>query len=243
MKIIISPSKTQDFNRSIDRELTEPVFTKKAEELVDLIKTFTKKELGKRLKVKGDLLEKTFLKYQDYNMEKSKAAILAYTGQVFKGLDIENYNKEEFDFLNNHLYILSALYGILKPFDKIKPYRLDMKMKAFDDKSLYSYWQEDITNEFKEEKLIINLASKEFSKLVDKPMITIEFKEKSKEGKYKTIGTYSKQARGKMLDYIIKNKIKDIKMIKKFNEDDYAINKELSNKDLLVFTRQKLKYK
>ncbi|MBS4538541.1 YaaA family protein [Clostridium sp. D2Q-11] len=237
MKIIISPSKTQDFTRGMDKRITNPLFKEKSDKIVERIQGFSKPELSDRLNVKGNLLQETYDNYQDYKNSESTAAILAYTGQLFKGLDIENYGEKEYEFLDKHLYILSALYGILKPFDKINSYRLDMKCKVFDNQTLYSYWGEDITNLFQKDELILNLASKEFSKLIKRPMITIEFKEKSKEGKYKTIGTYAKQARGKMLNYIIKNKIKDIESLKKFNEDSYTLNKELSREDVLVFTR------
>ncbi|WP_432666326.1 YaaA family protein [Wukongibacter baidiensis] len=237
MKIIIAPSKTQDFTHITSHNLSEPIFKDKADNLVKEIKKLTKEEMAKKFKVKGKLLEQTYESYHNYEQAEAGAAILSYIGEVFKQLDIDCYTKEDFVFLQQHLFILSALYGALRPSDRIKPYRLDMKINILNDESLYSYWQDDVTRIFEGEELIVNLASNEFSKIVKKPMTTIVFKEKSSDGKYKTIGTYAKKARGRMLDYIIKNRVEDIPSLKEFNVDGYVLNEGLSKKDTLVFTR------
>ncbi|PAB60016.1 YaaA family protein [Anaeromicrobium sediminis] len=237
MKIIISPSKTQDFTNKNNENSYIPTFQEKADELVRKIKTFTKDEMAKKLKLKGKILEETYEKYENHEKLETNKAILAYTGQVFKQLDMYNYSKDEYEFLQKHVYILSALYGVLSPFDEIKPYRLDMKMNVCPNKTLYSYWQKEINNIFKDEKCIINLASNEFSKMIKKDMITIEFKEEISHGKYKTIGTYSKKARGSMLDYIIKNKIENMELLKEFKEDNYSFNESMSDNNTYVFTR------
>jgi cytoplasmic iron level regulating protein YaaA (DUF328/UPF0246 family) len=109
-------------------------------------------------------------------------------------------------------------------------------MKVLKEINLYKFWKDEINNYFKDEDLIFNLASKEFSKIIDKPMITIDFKE-YKNGSYKSVSSYAKKGRGMMLNYMIRNNIQSIEEIKKFNLDNYTYNKELSDNSNLVFTR------
>ncbi|ERJ11218.1 YaaA family protein [Haloplasma contractile] len=235
MKIIMSPSKTQDFSKDLSLVTTTREFKTKTDELLDIINDLSKEDIATIMKIKGTLLEDTYQNYQNYVNLPTNKAITSYTGAVFKGLEIDHYTKTEQDYLNDHLRILSALYGVLKPTDEIKPYRLDMKMKILDE-GLYSFWTETITELFKKENLIINLASNEFSKLIKLPMITINFKE-HKNGIYKVIGAYAKKARGKMIHYMIKNQVQDIETIKQFNTDGYAYNRDLSSEKDFIFTR------
>ncbi len=161
-----------------------------------------------------------------YNVieEESNQAVYFYSGLSFKYLDVETL---DITYLNKHLIILSALYGELKPLDKINRYRLD-----FTDKELYNYWNID----YKEE-LVINLASKEYSKMIkSNNMITIDFKE-YKNNKLTTSGTYNKMLRGLFLRYMCSNKIEDINKLKEFNELEYFFNIELSDDKNYVFTK------
>ena len=150
-----------------------------------------------------------------------------------------------FDFANNRLRILSGLYGILKPSDLILPYRLEMgtKLKIGDDSNLYDFWRESVTgqllNEIKEDKFLVNLASEEYFKVINKkqipiPIVTPIFKD-MKNGKSKVISFYAKRARGEMCNYIIKNKISSIDKIKRFDNLNYIFTEE--NNGNLVFTR------
>ncbi|MFI3329755.1 MAG: peroxide stress protein YaaA [bacterium] len=156
--------------------------------------------------------------------EDKHQAIFYYNGISFKYLDVTSLN---IDYLNEHLIILSALYGDLRPLDLINEYRLD-----FTDKSLYKYWNIDYKDE-----LVINLASKEYSKMIkSNNMITIDFKE-YKNNKLTTSGTYNKMLRGLILRYMTINKITDISLLKEFSELDYSFNESLSNNNLFVFTK------
>jgi cytoplasmic iron level regulating protein YaaA (DUF328/UPF0246 family) len=239
MKIIISPSKTQDFSGNISKKIQTPFFIKEANEIADNIKKLSKEELGLMMKIKGKLLEKTYEDYDNYNTTNTiNHAISSYSGMVFKEINVKAFNEKDLDYANDHLIILSALYGILSPLDGIKLYRLDMKMKI-GNISLNEFWKNKIENYFSKEDLIINLASNEFSKLIKLPMITIDFKEEV-DGKYKTIGTYAKQARGMMVNYLIKNKIEQPKKIKEFSMDRYVYNKGLSSDKEIIFSRKKL---
>ena len=235
MKIIFSPAKSMDFSNSIKDPL-KINFTDKTNFLLKYLKTLSLDEITKIMKVKGNTLNHVKEIYENFEDSNTKKAIAAYNGISFKQLDLDNYNEKEFEFLDSHLIVLSALYGILKPFDFIKEYRLDMNMKFLKDQNLYKFWKKEINDYFKDNELIFNLASKEFSKIIEKPMITIDFKEK-KEELYKSVSAYSKKGRGLMLNYIVKNKITSIDQIKKFNLDGYSLNHKISDKFNLIFTR------
>ena len=145
--------------------------------------------------------------------------------------------------MKNNLLILSALYGVSLAFDLLKKYRLDMTMSII-DKGLYNFWKKDIndyiSNILSKDEVLLNLASGEFSKLIDNKkisMINIDFKEE-KDGAYKSVSTYSKKARGQFLNYLIKNQIANLEDIKKIKLDGYSLNKDLSDEKNLIFTRK-----
>lgn len=235
MKIIFSPAKSMDFSNSIKKSL-KINFTDKTNFLLESLKTLSLNEISKIMKIKGNTLTHVKEIYKNFDNANTKKAITAYNGVSFKQLDLDGYNEEEFQFLETHLTILSALYGVIEPSNLIKEYRLDMNMKLLEDQNLYKFWKKEINEYFKDDEFIINLASKEFSKLLEKPMVTIDFKEK-KGDLYKSVSAYSKKGRGMMLNYIIKNKITSLEKIKKFNLEGYSLNDKLSDKFNLIFTR------
>ncbi|MEI6857216.1 YaaA family protein [Psychrilyobacter sp.] len=235
MKIIFSPTKSMDFSDSTKNPL-KINFTDKTNFLLKHLKILSLDEITKIMKIKGNILNHVKDLYENFETANTKKTITAYNGISFKQLDLDNYNEKEFEFLNSHLIVLSALYGILKPSNFIKEYRLDINIKLLIDKNLYKFWEKEINEYFEEGELILNLASKEFSKIIEKPMITIDFKEK-KGDSYKSVSAYSKKGRGMMLNYIIKNKLTSIEKIKEFNLEDYSLNPELSDKFNLIFTR------
>jgi uncharacterized protein len=235
MKIIISPSKTYSDHCHPEFPINTPQFADLTYELLGYLKSLNKDQIAKIMKLKGDLLEQAYTNIQNYENNPPNHAIYYYTGFVYKGLNLDQYHTEHFNYLEEHIRILSAFYGLLKPLDGVKPYRLDLTMKLPQIENLTHHWSPIITKQF-EDDLIINLASQEFSQLIKQPMITIDFLE-NKKGSYKNISTYSKQARGIMLNYLIINQIKDIESIKAFNEAGYSFNEELSDTDHLVFTR------
>lgn len=236
MKIIVSPAKTQQNTLCLDRGFNEGVFKEKSQSLLELLHKFDKGQIGHIMGIKGDLLEATYKRIQGYEFKESTHGICLYTGLVFKGLEELTYTEDQLSYLDQHVRILSAFYGVVHPFDEVKPYRLDMKMKVMED-TLYNYWQPLVTDYFKDET-IINLASKEFSKMVNLPMMTIEFKEEKENATYKMVGTYAKQARGKILSWMICNNIQTIEEIKKFNLMGYTFNNEASTEKTLLFTRK-----
>ena len=246
MKIIFSPSKEMKVGELNSPFSFSPKFKNESKEILSILKNLDKNQIEKIMKIKGELLEETYSNIINYELNPEIKAINLYNGVAFKKLEIEQYTSKELEYLKNSLIILSAMYGVLNPFDNIKKYRLDMTMKISEN-SLYSFWSEKITVYINElllqdnEKILLNLASNEYSKIINKKslnfkMITIDFKE-FKNGKYSSVSSFSKQGRGMLLNYLIKNQITNIEDIKKFNEENYSFNSELSNENIIIFSR------
>ena len=246
MKIIFSPSKEmreENIFENKEIEFTESKFKDKTNILINTLKEKSISEIENIMKLKGELLNNTYKDIQDYNKLKYIPAISIYYGVSFKELNLEDYSEDSLKYLKNNLLILSAFYGVSLPFDLIKKYRLDMTMSII-DKGLYNFWKKDIneyiSNILDSNEILLNLASSEFSKLIDNkktPMINLDFKEE-KDGTYKSISTYSKKARGQFLNYLIKNQVSNIENIKKMELNGYSLNEELSDKKNFIFTRK-----
>ena len=246
MKIIFSPSKEmreENIFKNKKIEFTEPKFKDKTNILINALNKKSIDEIENIMKLKGKLLNKTYKDIQDYDKLKSIPAISMYYGVSFKELELEDYSEKTLKYLKNNFLILSALYGASLAFDLLKKYRLDMTM-SITDKGLYNFWKKDvndyISNILDKDEILLNLASSEFSRLIDNKkilMINIDFKEE-KDGNYKSISTYSKKARGKFLNYLVKNQIDNLEEIVKIKLDGYNFNKDLSNSKNLIFTRK-----
>lgn len=239
MKIIIAPAKVMK-TKQINIEKTDLLFSKKTEQLNKYLKQYTINELHDLMKISFKMAETVYTYYHE-NYE-STPAIYCYRGTVFKQINLNTYNDSDFNYLDKYLNIMSAYYGILKYNTKITPYRLDMIMKF--DLNLYDFWQDEVNNYFKNEDYIICLASKEFAKMIDHPhLINIDFVEKRAD-KLVRNSMYVKQARGKMLDIMVKNKIILLEDLKKITFDEYHYNDLLSNTNNYVFIRDaKQQYK
>lgn len=251
MKIIFSPSKEMSvsnekniFLKDKNINFQEPVFKEKSLFISEKLKTKTKNEIKNLMKIDGKLLEKTIENIFNFDNSTKNPAIAFYNGVAYKEIDLLSYDKEQLEYLSKNLFLLSAMYGILTPFSLIKNYRLDMTMKIFDD-SLYKFWKKEVNSFLKDSlkeknEIILNLASSEYSKMIDTKLInnfiSIDFKE-NKNGKLKSISTFSKSARGKILDIIIKNKISYIEDIKKIKFDSYSFQNSISDEKNLIFIR------
>ncbi len=225
MKIIISPSKTMQFK---DKLLTDTYPDESYKRIHYKLKKLSKENVGKAYNIKGDMLEGVFKNIRSFDTLEENAALKTYTGLVFKGLTLEEYTDKEWEYAEKNLRILSAYYGAITPRTMIKAYRLDFKTKF--DMDLYKY------RTFSFDETVINLASDEFNKAVQTPMITVGFRE-FQDGKYLNKATYAKQARGVLLNYLILNQVEDVEGIKAFHEMGYTYNPDLSNEELLMFTR------
>lgn len=254
MLIVISPAKTLDFeNINENLPMTEPRFLEDSRVIMDRLKELDSYSIGKLMKISDKLAslnKERFETWQD-TLVNSKQCLLAFQGDVYRGIDVGSFTDEDLFYANDHLRILSGLYGVLRPFDGINPYRLEMgsKIDILDNKNLYEFWKDKLKNSVCEElrkhkeKTLINLASKEYFKSIeaiekeeDIKVITPTFKE-FRNGEYKIISLKAKRARGLMSRYIIENKIDNPEKLKMFNDEDYEYNEELSTEKEWIFTR------
>jgi uncharacterized protein len=255
MFIIISPAKTLDFETKRSTEKHSEIFFRgEMDVLVSKFKKLSAKKIGDLMHISEALAQLNKNRYDFWPImpqeENTKQAILAFKGDVYIGLEAEKFTATNFDFAQKNLRILSGLYGLLKPLDLIHPYRLEMGTQlkiANKINNIYQFWGSKITlelarqMEIEKSDLLINLCSAEYFKAIQpkvlgKRIITCEFKE-AKGGEYKIIGFFAKKARGMMAAYIIKNKIKTLEKLKKFNASGYVYNDRLSNENTFVFTR------
>ena len=254
MLTIISPAKTLDMETPVNSLIqSEPVFLNKSNQLVSVLKKKKAPELSQLMGISPKLAQLNFERFQDwctpYNIEKSRPAVFAFRGEVFTGLDIDTFSEEDINYTQNHLRILSGLYGLLLPMDNILAYRLEMgtKLSIGKKKNLYEFWGDEITNYLnktlvqQKDDILINLASNEYFKSINQKKLkskvyTPVFKD-NKNGQYKVISFFAKKARGHMLRFILKNQISNPTELKHFEEDDYYYNESLSNKNTFTFTR------
>jgi cytoplasmic iron level regulating protein YaaA (DUF328/UPF0246 family) len=250
MLILISPAKSLDYSIPSFKEYTLPDFQSDVKSLVSVMKKKSAREISQLMHVSETLAvlnEERFKTFQkDFTFENSKQAILAFNGDVYTKIDVDNYSAADFAFAQGHLRILSGLYGLLKPLDLIQPYRLEMgtRLETKKGKNLYEYWGKRIAkaiNESASGRPIVNLASQEYFKAVDlktlkSPVINIHFKE-YKNDAYQIIAIFAKQARGMMTNYAIKNRITDPEDLRSFNVEGYEYSAPMSSATDWVFIR------
>jgi hypothetical protein len=180
-----------------------------------------------------------------FSLDNAKQALLAFKGDVYNGINASSLSVKDLDFAQKNVRMLSGLYGVLRPLDLIQPYRLEMgtKLSNAQGNNLYDYWGSGISEVLNEDeqKLIVNLASNEYFKAIDKKLLKaqildIVFKEK-KNDTYKVIGIYAKRARGLMINYIIRNRLTDAEVLKDFSDEGYLYNQDLSSDSTWVYVR------
>ena len=244
MKIIISPAKKMEIcNDDILSEST-PCFIEKTQILYEVLRNLSYEDLKLLLSCNDDIALLNFERYAHMNLKKNLTpAILSYNGIQYKYMAPNVFNNNEFDYLKKHLRILSGFYGILNPFDGVVPYRLEMQAKLkFDNyKNLYNFWGDSIYKELtKNDNIILNLASKEYSKTVEKYLtskdlfITCIFGT-LKDSKIKIKATEAKMARGLMVRYLAENQIENVEKIKNFSELNFSYSEEYSTEKEFVF--------
>lgn len=237
MKIIFSPSKEMAFNRPIE-EKTE--FNEKTKIIIDELKKLKEEEIRKIYKISDKVAKEVLMYIEDFEKCETYRAIEMYNGLAFRSFDVTSLKEDERKYMDEHLKILSAFYGPLCPEELVRPYRLDFNTKLkVNGESLKNFWKEEYNNTFDSGEVILNLASNEFSRLLDRSKFKIyefEFFEK-KDGKLKSHSTISKKARGKMLNYICKNKVTDYEKIKFFNLDEFKFDEDLSEEEKFVFIK------
>jgi len=254
MLTILGPAKTIDTSpHGITEAASFPQYIDRAEELVDQIRQYSLSRLKGLMKVSDKLAELNFERYAhwrgSYKADEGQQAILAFSGEVFNGLQARTLSEEDLLFAQDHIRLLSGLYGILRPLDVILPYRLEMGTRMKNDRgdNLYEFWKDIIPDHIASEtgsrkpKVLINLASNEYFKSIEPRsfpfnIITPVFKESDGEG-YRNVTIYAKKARGLMLRFIIRNRINDPELLKAFDEENYYFNNDLSTPKEWVFCR------
>lgn len=235
MIVYISPAK--GFNEVEMESRTLPIFLNESEFLIENLKKYSIEDLEKLMKINSKLAKLNYDRFQNFEFSKDLTpAIYGYDGIQYKTIDIESLDWEDIEYLDEHLRIISGLYGVLKPLDGIYPYRLEMGTKLILDKNknLYDFWGDKIYKNLAEESdgVIVNLASLEYSKGISKYVenelyIECIFKEKRGD-ELKIMSVSSKKARGLMVRFIAKNRIEDYRELKKFNLGGYIYREDLS---------------
>lgn len=251
---VISPAKTLDFDTPAPTAIyTQPQFLEHSQELIDDLRELQPAQVSKLMAISeklGLLNAQRFLEWNlPFSPTNAKQALLAFKGDVYTGMDAEQFEVPDFDFAQRHLRILSGLYGLLRPLDLIQPYRLEMGTGFANKrgKNLYHFWGDIITDQLnteleqQRERVLVNLASTEYwgavnTKKLHAEVITPVFKDQ-KNGQYKIISFFAKKARGMMSAYIIHNQLTDVEQLKGFDSAGYAYNKVMSSPKEWVFTR------
>lgn len=252
MIIILSPSKSQDFSINDNTQFSLPRQLDQSAELIQLLAPYSPEALGKLMKISEKLSFLNWQRFQAFNrpfsLDNAKQALLSFTGDVYKNIQVSEYSVDSLAFAQQHVRILSGLYGVLRPLDLIQPYRLEMgtRLQNPKGKNLYSFWgtqisallNQDLKNQT---PLLINLASNEYFKAIkltflQAKILTLSFKE-YRSGAYKIIAIHAKQARGLMANFIIKNRINEAQKLKEFTLENYRFNPDLSTDNEWVFSR------
>lgn len=246
MKIILSPAKKMNVNLDILEYTRLPEFLEQTEEILAWLKSKTHEELQKLWGCNDKIAKQNFERLAHMNLRKQLTpAVLSYEGIAYQYMAPAVFEGDHFDYIQDHLRILSAFYGVLRPLDGVTPYRLEMQAKASigGQKDLYAFWGRRLYDAvIDESRIIINLASREYYKCIEKYLtnedrfIMITFCEKSQD-KLVTKGTYAKMARGEMLRFMAENKIEDPVQIQRFDRLGYVFRDSLSSEMEYVFER------
>lgn len=253
MKIILSPAKAlKTAVKQNIKNTTQPQFIKDSDFLMKKLQKLSRKKIGELMSISNDLSVLNYERYHNWQLPFTNStampALYIFNGEAYRAMDAENFTSKEITLAQKKLRILSGLYGILKPKDLIMPYRLEMGTRfksSAKHNNLYQFWGDKLTHalndELKKGEVLVNVASKEYFKVLDfnqlkATIITCHFKD-NKNGVYKAIMTFAKQARGKMARFVIQNNLQQAEELKAFDEDGYIFNNQLSTEFDYVFTR------
>ena len=249
MLVVVSPAKKLNMNLVQGLNVTEPYFKENVDELLNVVRNLSVKELENLMNISTNLAELNKERFKEFGNQQKKAAAFAFAGDTYKGLSIEKLERDDLDFAQKHMRILSGLYGLLRPLDEIEPYRLEMgsKLKGKHGSSLYEYWGNKISENLNQQakkigsKILVNCASNEYFNAVNINILSLKvitpiFME-SKNGDAKIVSFYAKNARGSMARFIIQNRVNNEEDLKKFDLDGYNYNADKSSEGKLVFIR------
>jgi len=255
MLFLLSPAKKLDYDSPVSTSThTQPLFVKRSAELIKVLKTKSAEDIAGLMKLSQALSELNVQRYAEwkpkFDQKNSRQAVLAFNGDVYEGLAAETLSESQLTWAQEHVAILSGLYGVLRPLDLMQPYRLEMgtRLQNSRGKNLYEFWGTEIAQYLNERladqpsRIVINLASEEYFKAVDLKaldarVVQCVFQD-YKNGVYKIISFNAKRARGLMARFAIETKAKTPAALKKFNVEGYAFAAEASSEDKLVFRRK-----
>ncbi|GHC24950.1 peroxide stress protein YaaA [Aidingimonas halophila] len=254
MLSVISPAKTLDFESSpTTATYTQPDFLPQSQQLIDILQEYSPQDLSELMGISDKLAGLNAARFAEwhpsFDLDNAKQAIQAFQGDVYIGLQANSFNEADNEFAQDHLRILSGLYGMLRPLDLIQPYRLEMGTRLPNPagKDLYAFWRDTLTTELDKalessgSPVLVNLASNEYFKAIDTKrlnadVITPVFKD-AKNGQYKIISFYAKKARGLMCSWMVRNRLNNPDDLKDFTIEGYRFNAAMSEGNTLVFTR------
>ena len=254
MLMVISPAKTLDYETPpATARFTQPQYLDHSQELIEQLRELSPQQIGELMHLSDKLSGLNAARFGSwtpaFTPENAKQALLAFKGDVYTGLNAVDFNEADFDYAQNHLRMLSGLYGLLRPLDLMRPYRLEMGTKLANarGKDLYAFWGTQISEWLNQalaeqgDDVLLNLASNEYFSAVKKTalnarIINTEFKD-LKNGQHKIISFYAKKARGMMSRFVIKERINNPEHLKQFDAQGYRFSAEQSKPDLLVFLR------
>lgn len=253
MLLIISPSKTQELNDSLDVETSQPLLLQDSNLLIKVLQKISVAGLADLMKMSERLALQTAQRIKEFEVpftaDNARPAVGVFQGDVYSNISIDKYGNEGKAYIQEHLRILSGLYGILRPFDLMQAYRLEMgcKLENGRGKNLYEFWGEKITMEVDQilsnhsEPILVDLASAEYSRVIKKKklngaVLKIDFKER-KGDTYRTVAIHAKRARGMMVDFTVRNRVRRVTELKDFQDAEYCFNSELSSEEHYCFTR------
>lgn len=254
MIVVLSPAKTLDFDPVDLATVTQPRLLKGTTELAAVLKKKSAKKLQDLMSISSKLAEQNAARFQAFdepdNLASAKPALLAFKGDVYRGLEADTFSPDELAWAQDHVRVLSGMYGLLRPFDLIQPYRLEMgtQLKVGRKKNLYEFWGNQITELFKADikatdaKFVLNAASKEYIESVDKdalgvPVIEADFRER-RGGKLKFITFNAKVARGKLAQLVVQEKITDLKGLEDLDVNGYCYDAERNTEGMVAFTKE-----
>lgn len=254
MLILISPAKTLDLDSDLPTsEFSKPDYLKQAKGLIDVLRDLNPEQLSKLMGISDKLAELNYERNMNWSTpftpKNARPALLTFKGDVYAGLNAYEFSERDFTFAQQHLRILSGLYGVLRPLDLMQAYRLEMGTKLANPKgdTLYDFWGDQISRALTKQldalgsRTVINLASNEYFKAVktdklDADIITPVFRD-LKNGKYKVISFFAKKARGRMSAWLIQNRVQKVDQLKDYDLDGYRYNEDQSKGNDWVFTR------
>lgn len=257
MLLVLSPAKSLDFESPVpEQAFTQPDFLNRSEQLIKTLRQLSPEDLSDLMHISPKLAELNVernLNWQTpFTPDNARPAIYAFTGDVYTGLDVHSLDSEDIQYAQDHVRILSGLYGLLRPLDLMQAYRLEMgtSLKHKSNSSLYEYWGSSLAEKLNEtfadteDPVLINLASNEYFKAVDKKklkarIISPVFKD-YKNGQYKIISFFAKKARGMMAAWIIRNRIENVQQLNDFELAGYHFSDSDSTDDKPVFLRKQV---